>query len=288
LWASKGLKIPQIRHASSTLRPPKDSPHLSLSEPLSLTSLHTIHRLLTATSPPLVNASNSNDGSPAASVLMGLCNMDGVSGIILEVRNSLLRAHSGEISFPGGKADKTDATLIDTALRETQEEIGVRPSQVEILGQLSPAVPSLSGLPVHCFVGYIHSLDLPQPAATSPAPIEHAASDRNIPLRSIALSSLTASASEVSQIFHLPLSYLIDPRRLRIHKLPRRPPYYALNVTDRVNVGKDVVPLHVPGSFEGGGDEREELGDHPDAPRIEVWGLTGWYLNQFMRRLNVY
>jgi len=131
---------------------------------------------------------------------------------------------------------------------------------VEILGQLSPAVPSLSGVPVHCFVGYIHSLDLPQPAATSP--VDHAAPDSNTPLRSIALSSLTASASEVSQIFHLPLSYLIDPRRLRIHKLPHRPPYYALNVTDRVNVGKDVVPLHVPGS--------------------------GWYLNQFMRRLNVY
>jgi nudix motif 8 len=92
----------------------------------------------------------------------------------------------------------------------------------------------------------------------------------------------------VSQIFHLPLSYLIDPRRLRIHKLPHRPPYYALNVTDRVNVGENVVPLHVPGSF-GGGEEREVLGD-PDAvvPRIEVWGLTGWYLNQFMRRLNVY
>ncbi|KAF9506396.1 hypothetical protein BS47DRAFT_1378133 [Hydnum rufescens UP504] len=228
------------------------SPHLSLSEPLTLTSLHTIRRLLTATSSPLANASNSNDGAPAASVLIGLCNMDGVSGIILEVRNSLLRAHSGEISFPGGKVDKTDATLIDTALRETQEEIGVRPSQVEILGQLSPAMPSLSGMPVHCFVGYIHSLDLPQPAAT------------NTPLRSIALSSLTASASEVSQIFHLPLSYLIDPRRLRIHKLPHRPPYYALNVTDRVNLGD------------------------PDVPRIEVWGLTGWYLNQFMRRLNVY
>jgi len=158
---------------------------------------------------------------------------------------------------------QTDATLIDTALRETQEEIGVRPSQVEILGQLSPAMPSLSGIPVHCFVvrEMIWSIDeSPQPAATSP--VDHAAPDSNTPLRSIALSSLTASASEVSQIFHLPLSYLIDPRRLRIHKLPHRPPYYALNVTDRVNVGKDVVPLHVPGS--------------------------GWYLNQFMRRLNVY
>jgi len=47
------------------------------------------------------------------------------------------------ISFPGGKVDSTDASFLSTALRETHEEVGVSPRQVEVLGKLGP--PELSG-----------------------------------------------------------------------------------------------------------------------------------------------
>ena len=52
-------------------------------------------------------------------------------------RPSYNGAHSAQVSFPGGKAEHEDASLIDTALREANEEIGVDPEQVEVLGQLS-------------------------------------------------------------------------------------------------------------------------------------------------------
>jgi len=165
------------------------------------------------------------------------------------------------------------------------------PSQVEILGQLSPAVSSLGGLPVHCFVGYIHSISSPQ-VTTTTITIDQLL-DAKTPLPSITLSSLTPSPSEVSQIFHLPLSYLTDPKRLRIHKLPHKPPYYAIDVTDRVDAWKDIVFPAIPGSFEAVDLEKESGSDsdpadvHP-TPKVQVWGLTGWYINEFMRCLDVY
>lgn len=96
LLARKSLKIQHVRHASRTLEPPRDSPHFSLSQPLTSASLHAIRSVLAVKS-PMTDSYSSSNGFPAASVLIGLCNIGDVSGIILEVRDSLLRAHSGEI-----------------------------------------------------------------------------------------------------------------------------------------------------------------------------------------------
>ncbi len=62
--------------------------------------------------------------------------------------------HSGQISFPGGGVEKQDSNLTDTALREAQEEVGIYPDQVEILGKLTPLYIPVSNSLVHPFVGY--------------------------------------------------------------------------------------------------------------------------------------
>lgn len=63
--------------------------------------------------------------------------------------------HSGQISFPGGQAEKSDGSLLATSLRETEEEIGISRNQIEVLGQLSPLYIPPSNFNVHPFVGFV-------------------------------------------------------------------------------------------------------------------------------------
>ena len=65
------------------------------------------------------------------------------SQIILTVRSAGLKSHAGQISLPGGKRENTDSDAVATALRESEEEIGLPPSKVKILGKLGDlALPS--------------------------------------------------------------------------------------------------------------------------------------------------
>ncbi len=73
--------------------------------------------------------------SPAG-VLLLLYPKDGQYCVLLNRRTDQVEHHKGEISFPGGSKDAKDATLLDTALRETYEEMGIRPEDVEVLGQV--------------------------------------------------------------------------------------------------------------------------------------------------------
>jgi len=61
--------------------------------------------------------------------------------------------HSGQISFPGGKSESTDKDIIDTALRESQEEIGIDPEKVNIFGQLTPLHIPISNFMVYPVIG---------------------------------------------------------------------------------------------------------------------------------------
>lgn len=76
-------------------------------------------------------------GSRPAAVLCALFEEAGEAHVILTRRSSGLRSHTGEVSFPGGRLDP-DEMPVAAALREASEEIGLDPSDVEILGQLSP------------------------------------------------------------------------------------------------------------------------------------------------------
>lgn len=66
-----------------------------------------------------------------------------------------LDKHSGQISFPGGKYEETDASMLDCALREVEEEIGIRPDEIKVLGALSPLYVFASNFMVQPYVGYL-------------------------------------------------------------------------------------------------------------------------------------
>ena len=73
--------------------------------------------------------------------------------MVLQVRTQTVAHHKGEISFPGGARDATDKNLRDTALRETNEEMGIAPESIEILGALNDCQTYVSGYRIRPFVG---------------------------------------------------------------------------------------------------------------------------------------
>jgi 8-oxo-dGTP pyrophosphatase MutT (NUDIX family) len=94
-------------------------------------------------------------GRTDAAVLVALYLHDGQLRAVLTKRREDLRRHPGEISFPGGRHDETDADLLATALREAHEEIGLPPESVQIAGALQPTPTIATGYRVYPFVGLI-------------------------------------------------------------------------------------------------------------------------------------
>jgi 8-oxo-dGTP pyrophosphatase MutT (NUDIX family) len=118
-------------------------------------------------------------GYPAA-VLLLLYAQGGDYHIILTARTATVEHHKSEVSFPGGGRDPGDSDLLATALRETWEEIGVRPEDVEILGALDDLL-TITRFAVTPYVGVI-----PYPYPFRPNP------------------------NEVEQILEIPLHHLLD------------------------------------------------------------------------------
>ena len=118
-----------------------------------------------------------------AAVLLGLFDQEGEPTILFIRRSPTLRAHSGEIAFPGGGVDQTDSSPIMAALREAQEEIGLDPARVEVLGVLQPVFTVVSNYLVIPVVAF-----LPR-----------------------GLGTLQLQASEVTEIILAPLHDLTNP-----------------------------------------------------------------------------
>jgi 8-oxo-dGTP pyrophosphatase MutT (NUDIX family) len=88
--------------------------------------------------------------------------------IVFTKRTEDLSRHPGEISFPGGMRHDEDADLLDTALRETEEELGISPDLVDVLGTLAPLETFTSGFTIAPFVG---ALDADPVFTANPAEI---------------------------------------------------------------------------------------------------------------------
>ncbi|MGO4999853.1 CoA pyrophosphatase [Oceanisphaera sp. W20_SRM_FM3] len=131
------------------------------------------------------------DAHPAA-VLMPLLQTGQGLELVLTRRNRLLRQHPGQVSFPGGRMDASDASLWHTALRESWEEIGLLPELCQPLGQLQ-AQYTISGFALTPFVGLIEG----QPR-------------------------FTLNPSEVDEVFQVPLDYLLDLRHHHLFQLRRQ------------------------------------------------------------------
>lgn len=116
-----------------------------------------------------------------AGVLALLFPLQGEPAIVLTARHPELRAHAGQIAFPGGRREDGE-TLEQTALRETHEEIGLAPDQVELLGPLTSLYIPPSNFCVFPFLGITPNLP-----------------------------DLSPQHEEVDAILHVPLRHLLNP-----------------------------------------------------------------------------
>jgi len=103
--------------------------------------------------------------------------------ILLTIRASHLKHHGGQVSFPGGKAESYDDSIISTAIREAQEEIGLDDKNVEVIGQLHP-YQTISGYivtPIIAFVANQQSylIDKNEVAEIFQVPLHHFLDDSN-------------------------------------------------------------------------------------------------------------
>ena len=134
-----------------------------------------------------------------AGVLIGISEETGT--VLLTKRSARLKHHPGQIAFPGGRQDSTDASPTAAALREAQEEIGLPPEIVSVIGTL-PAHQTVTNYHVTPVVGLIRD-DFTQ----------------------------VAEAGEVSEIFAVPLDHLLDLRNYRVegrHWQGRKRFYYTV------------------------------------------------------------
>lgn len=93
-------------------------------------------------------------GDVEAAVLIPIFGYPEKPGLVFTERRADLRSHSGEISFPGGRRDPGEE-LLETALREAQEEVALDPPEVTVVGALPPVGTFVTSYKVHPFVGLI-------------------------------------------------------------------------------------------------------------------------------------
>jgi 8-oxo-dGTP pyrophosphatase MutT (NUDIX family) len=183
-----------------------------------------------------------------ASVLVPLVMRESGITVLLTQRADHLNDHAGQVSFPGGRQEPEDADSTATALREAQEEIGLDPSRVEVLGSL-PEYLTGTGFNVTPVVGLVH------------------------PPFDVAPDSL-----EVASIFEVPLSFLMNPahhevRVLRWEGGERRffaMPYPRESHTTAAAEGKRL------------GEGPDDLSGY-----YFIWGATAGMLRNFYRYLSV-
>jgi 8-oxo-dGTP pyrophosphatase MutT (NUDIX family) len=106
-------------------------------------------------------------GEMESAVLVPLTLKDGRLSILFTRRPDDMRRHAGEYSFPGGRRDENEGDLLATALRETEEEVGIREADVAVIGALQPTATIATGFSVHPFVALV-----PEEAAYIAEPAE--------------------------------------------------------------------------------------------------------------------
>jgi len=102
----------------------------------------------------LLKSNGVTDARNSAVLISLFPTSNGLSTLFIK-RATYNGVHSGQISFPGGKTDEGDESLIQTALRETEEEVGIDPSKIEVLGTLTPLFIPVSNMLVLPVIGLL-------------------------------------------------------------------------------------------------------------------------------------
>ncbi|HEX2021625.1 MAG TPA: CoA pyrophosphatase [Candidatus Thermoplasmatota archaeon] len=119
------------------------------------------------------------------------------AGLLYTRRAETLRRHPGEVSFPGGRVDPTDASPVAAALRETEEEIGLAPADLEVLGHLTDYLTYRNVL-VCAYVALLRE--------------------------GVAPPTEPRSRDEVAQVFRVPVASLLDPACYEARRMPDMEP----------------------------------------------------------------
>lgn len=123
----------------------------------------------------------SGGGLSEAAVLVPVFDKAGEYYILFTRRSQFVPYHKGQISFPGGAKSGADVSLLDTALRESWEEIGLRAKDVDVVGELDDTPTTTSNFSISPFVAFI------------PYPYE-----------------FTINRAEIDEIFGVPVSFLLS------------------------------------------------------------------------------
>ena len=150
-----------------------------------------------------------------AAVLVPVIHTGDAPELILTKRASHLKHHPGQIAFPGGKRDKEDLSLVDTALREAREEIGLMNENVDVVGHIPPH-ETVTGFMMTPVLALVKNEFIPRP-----------------------------EKGEVAEVFRVPLSHVLDTARYQVQSRSWRGverhyytvpfgPYYIWGATARV------------------------------------------------------
>ena len=165
-------------------------------------------------------------GARAAAVLVPLCEIGGELSCVFSVRSSQVSTHKSQVSFPGGHRESGE-TAVEAALRETSEEFGRAFSRGFVAVDTCAPVLAITGTVVTSVVGC-----------------------RSEPLDDLAAVAADVSEAEVSEVFALPLTHLLDDAHREVRDYPQR--------------GR--LPV-----FHGGPEE--------------IWGLTAYILDGVLQKL---
>ena len=139
--------------------------------------------------PKLVNpiaVPDLTDPLKASAVLIILHKMEQQWHMLLTKRSENLSSHAGQISFPGGRYETHDQHLLDTALRETEEEIGLDRKHLQVFGQLEEH-PTMTGYRIFPYIAYTSNLP-----------------------------ELTIDKEEVDEVLNVPLSFLFESKNQQL------------------------------------------------------------------------
>lgn len=192
----------------------------------------------------LINANKHPDGYKRYSVLIPIVEIEGKRHLLYEVRSANLNSQPGEVCFPGGKLELNENSC-QAAIRETCEEIGVKKSSIEILGEIQKIVTPFN-LIINCYVGIIKDYHE---------------------------SKLKVNPDEVERIFTIPLDFLMENEGCEYKitsKLivPDDFPYHMIQNGDNYNWKTGSYPVIFI--------------EHDDNI---VWGITARITRNFIRTL---
>lgn len=182
--------------------------------------------------------------------------------VLLTERTAHLSTHSGQIAFPGGKADAHDADAAATALREAQEEVGLDPRFVQVLGNLPTYTTGTA------------FIITPVVALVQPDYV------------------MTPNAYEVADVFEVPLQFLMDPANHQRHALEwesLRREWFSIPYNEEVREEvrekiREKVREIAPASADG---TNQAQGAQPTAATQRfIWGATAGMLRNFYRFLS--